>query len=423
VSGRPLRAVRGACVAAAGALMLSGCGLHGLQSYHLPGGATFGQSSYDITVIFDDVTSLQPQSSVRVGNVPVGDVESVAVCKIGSSGCPAPSPGSHGFAAKVKCRIKKSVSLPANTVATLEQTSLLGEKYVALTPPAGQSQGHLPTDGSALLAEGSSTQPDIEDVFGALSLLLNGGGVEQLQTINAELAATLTGRESNVRDLFHQLNTLVGGLDSRRSAIIRALESLDRLSKTLIRERTTVATALTDIAPGLKVLADREPDLTHLLEALSRLGVVAHRVIHETKADTIADLSDLNPILTRFADAGSYLPHALEVVLDYPFPRNVTHGIFGDYTGLLADVDLNASIKTLTGLQLPLNTPTATTKKNGAKHGSRPAHGLKKPKLPLKKLPGRIKGVIPGLPGITGELPLPSKGGGGLLDLLLGGLQ
>ena len=107
----------------------------------------------------------------------------------------------------------------------------------------------------------SRSVPDLEEVFGALSLLLNGGGLEQLQTISTELSAALTGRETNVKGFLHQIDTFIGGLDANKSEIVRALDSLNRLSKSLVDQKQTIATALTDIAPGLKILADREPDL------------------------------------------------------------------------------------------------------------------------------------------------------------------
>src|ERR1700712_3929070 len=99
------------------AFTLTGC--RGLTDVRLPGG-TAGKDPYTVTVIFDDVLNLEQQSSVRVNDVAVGDVQKIT---------------NQGFKARVKLRIKKGVVLPANTYAELRQTSLFGEKYVALGPP------------------------------------------------------------------------------------------------------------------------------------------------------------------------------------------------------------------------------------------------------------------------------------------------
>ncbi|MDX6287499.1 MAG: phospholipid/cholesterol/gamma-HCH transport system substrate-binding protein [Frankiales bacterium] len=392
------------------ALVLSGCGVRGLQSFHLPGGAA-GSNAYEVTVIFRDVTALAAQSSVRVNDVPVGDVDKVDPCLANAVGCPAPSVENNTFLAKVTVRIKKSVTLPENAVAAIKQTSLLGEKYVELSAPSGQQATGKLAPGSFIQEERSRSVPDLEEVFGALSLLLNGGGLEQLQTISTELSAALTGRESNVKGFLHQIDTFIGGLDANKSEIVRALDSLNRLSKSLVDQKQTIATALTNIAPGLKILADQEPDLAKLLEALARLGDVASRVIRETKADTVASLQSLDPVLTKLAQAGTYLPQALEVLVDYPFPRNVSNGIFGDYTGLLADIDLQASLTSLFGMGLLMQSPQATT--TAPPSGATPKG--KTPKLPKLPIP------LPTLPSITGNQGSPNSDG--LLGLLMRGMQ
>ena len=81
-------------------------------------------------------------------------------------------------------------------------------------------------------------------MLSALSLLLNGGSIEQLQVINTELVNVLEGRETDVKDFLQQLNIFVGGLDDQKDQIIRALDSLDRLTARLVNERQVIATAL-----------------------------------------------------------------------------------------------------------------------------------------------------------------------------------
>ena len=155
-----------------------------------------------------------------------------------------------------------------------------------------------------------------------------------------------------------------------------------------------------------------------MLSALSNLGVVATRVINETKDNTVADLASLVPTLQKLAQAGTYLPRALEVLLDYPFPRNATNAIFGDYTGLMADIDLNASVQNLanlTSLGLPVP-PSGSNAKTAPKPGST------LPKLPpLPKAPPLPK--LPPLPGPLSPQQQTNQSTSTLMQLLMGGLQ
>jgi phospholipid/cholesterol/gamma-HCH transport system substrate-binding protein len=116
---------RGWCRAAlAGglAVLLAGCsssGFNGIYSIPLPGGANLGSHPYRVTAQFTNALNLVPQSAVKVNDVAVGRVVSISL-----------PPG--GWKAKVTMEVNGSVRLPANAIAEVTQSSLLGEEYVAL---------------------------------------------------------------------------------------------------------------------------------------------------------------------------------------------------------------------------------------------------------------------------------------------------
>jgi phospholipid/cholesterol/gamma-HCH transport system substrate-binding protein len=385
-----MRGPRALAAAAAAALLLAGCGFRGLDSLPLPGGGGGGRA-YHVTVEFADVLDLVPRSAVKVDDVTVGTVERVWL---------------DGWHAKVRLRVDDSVRLPDNAAATIRQTSLLGEKFVSLARPAHERPVGQLGDGDLIPLAHSGRNVEVEEVLSALSLLLNGGGVAQLKTIEHELNQALGGREDAVRDLVEQLDVLIGGLDSHKAEIVRAIESLDRLSRTLAAQTQTIGDALDKLGPGLKVLADERADLTRMLTALSRLGVVGTRVIAASKADLIADLQALRPILRRLNQAGSDLPNALELLVTFPFPRSATAGIRGDYTNMRATADLD--IKDLYGNLLGGGRPTTPAP---AQPGT--------PTLPPLPVPTTLPVPVPCLPvvGCVGQTTTtttaPPGGGGG----------
>jgi phospholipid/cholesterol/gamma-HCH transport system substrate-binding protein len=355
-------------------LAVSGC--QGVLDLPLPGGAAQGGDVYRVTVEFRDVLDLVPQSAVKVNDITVGAVDKITL---------------DGWHARVRLRLRNSVKLPDNAVAELRQTSLLGEKFVSLSPPADAvPQGRL-GDGDTIPLSRSGRNPEVEEVLGALSLVLNGGGVAQLKTINVELTKAMAGRESDIKGAIHQLDTFIGGLDQQKSDIVRALDGLDHLSATLAAQKDDLATAIDNLGPGLKVLADQRKALTSMLTALSDLGKVGTRVIRASKADTVANLRALQPTLTKLADAGANLPKALEMALTYPFPAAATGAVRGDFTNLriTADIDMRNIIKNLQpsgGPGLPTSLPS-----------------LPVPPLPTVSVPPLPTGVPTGLP----TLPLP----------------
>ncbi|MFC9682451.1 MCE family protein [Streptomyces sp. NPDC056948] len=312
--------------AAVGSLLLSGCEFNGWYDVRLPGGAAADGHAYHVTVEFRDVLDLVPQSAVKVNDVTVGAVEKVEL---------------DGWHARVRLRVADSVKLPANAVAELRQTSMLGEKYVSLSAPPGTAPVGRLGDGGLVPLSRSGRNPEIEEVLSALSALLNGGGVAHLKTITVELNKALKGRENRVRSLLKELNTFLGGLDDQRADIVRALKAVDRLAKRLGKEKKTIAEAVDETPPALKVLADQRRDLTRMLTALSKLGRTGTKVVNASHDDTVADLERLRPILRQLNKAGSDLPDSLELLTTYPFPRNAVDAIKGDYVNLHLTADLD----------------------------------------------------------------------------------
>ncbi|MER7521282.1 MCE family protein [Streptomyces sp. NPDC126499] len=387
---------------AAGSLLLTtGCEFNGLYDVPLPGGAAADGNSYRVTVDFRDVLDLVPQSTVKVNNVTVGTVEKVELV---------------GWHARVRLRVDDAVRLPGNAVAELRQTSMLGEKYVSLSAPTDTAPIGRLTDGASIPLARSGRNPEIEEVLSALSALLNGGGVAQLKTITTELNKALEGREDRVRSLLTELNTFVGGLDAQKKEIVRALQGIDRLAATLAQEKKTIGQALTTVPPALKVLADQRTKLTAMLTSLSALGTTGTKVINASRADLVANLRALQPILRQLNKAGADLPHALELLTTYPFPRNVTDAVKGDYVNLkvTADLDLRSLYGNLADRPAEPGAPTRP-----GKPGQPGLPGL--PGVPAPGLPGVPDPKVPGapLPSATPGAPAPTvPAPGGDLDCL-----
>ena len=72
------RMAKAAALVMVGALALSGCDFN-VYSLPLPGGADLGDDPYAVTVEFNDVLDLVPQSAVKVDDVTVGRVEDISL--------------------------------------------------------------------------------------------------------------------------------------------------------------------------------------------------------------------------------------------------------------------------------------------------------------------------------------------------------
>ena len=331
------RLLRSAAALLAGAVVLTGCDFDGAYDLPLPGHEVDADDAFEVTAYFRDVLNVVPRSPVMVDDVVVGEVGEVE---------------RSGWNARVTLLIRKDVELPDNAIADIRQVSLLGEKYVALEEPKELEPTGRLADGDTIELPQTGRNPEVEEVLGALSFLLSGGGVAQLGTITREANQVMSGREDRLKGLLSSLDSVVGTIDGQKADIINALESLNNLTATLNAEKDTVGEALDAIGPAVDVLNDQHKELVEMLTSLDRLGRVGTRVINASKEDVLTILEDLSPVLRKLREADEQLAPGLNLLVSFPFPQAANNIVQGDYadTSIVADFDLANLYK---GLQIP----------------------------------------------------------------------
>jgi phospholipid/cholesterol/gamma-HCH transport system substrate-binding protein len=358
----------------------TGCDLQP-NSYTFPGQKAVGDDGYTVTVAFDKVENLVPNSNVQLDNVTIGTVTKIKV--------------DDDWRAQVTLRIADDQRLPTDARFAIGQKTLLGAQYVEVstTAPAGKAAGAARAQGAAYLEDGAAvpvaqtgTYPSTEHVLGAASLLLNNGGLSQISTITGELSTALSGRVPQTRDLVEQLDQLLTVLDGNRGDIVHALEALGRLSKNLRANQAVIGSAIDRITPGLRALNEERDDLVRAIRDTGRLGVDAGRVIEINQRAIVANLSSLRPVLSQVGAASSQLVDALKIGFSIPFPAmTTTNAIRGDYANLFTTLDLSATslaqmwlgggaaFQSGDPVTSPLATPTAPRTATGGTHPSAPA--------------------------------------------------
>jgi phospholipid/cholesterol/gamma-HCH transport system substrate-binding protein len=302
-------------------VLATGCKFDGAYDLPLPGGpnTVSEEDGYEITADFTDVLNVVPRTPVMVDDVPVGQVLEVERV---------------GWHAKVTMRVRQDVVLPGVVIAEVRQTSLLGEKYIALAAEASRDASGQLSDGDHIPLAQTGRNPEVEEVLGALSFLLSGGGVAQIKTISQELNAMMSGRSDELRDVLGQVESLVTALNGQKDDLITAFDSVNELSRTLVDEKQVIADALDSMGPALDVLNEQHDALVRMLSELDELGVVGTRVINATKDDLIGQLRHLEPVLRRLADVDNNLVPGLVSLATYPFPLEAADTIKGDYANV-----------------------------------------------------------------------------------------
>lgn len=282
---RPARGWVVGTVTLAAALVLGGCGFS-LQSLPKIGGDI--GPTYPIHAAFANVLNLPDDAQVRVGAEVVGEVASIST---------------RDFAANVTMNIKRSVQLVQGTTAEVRFDNPLGDEYILLQAPASAATAETLRPGSEIPENETSTAPSVEDTFGALSLLLNGGGLNQLQTIIHELNNSFNGNQPQIRSLLSTINGAVTTLAGGQVPVDNALAAIGNLSQKLNGNggagASTIGNGIDSIAPAIGVLAGENTDISNLLSSLSILGSVGTQIAQQAGQNSVNDVKDLLPVVDQ----------------------------------------------------------------------------------------------------------------------------
>jgi phospholipid/cholesterol/gamma-HCH transport system substrate-binding protein len=232
--------------------------------------------------------------------------------------------------------------LPANATATVGQTSLLGSLHVELAPPTDVAPEGKLGDGASIPLKSSHAYPTTEQTLAAVSVLLNGGGLGQLQDVTQALTtAFANGRADDLRTLLGRINQFIGHLNTQTDDIIRAAESLNTLTGQFADQKPVLDRAFHTLPDAVQVLANERD---HLVEALEKLGTFtaqAATTVSNSKKALIQELKDLGPVVESLANAGPALTRSLSLLSTFPFPKEtLSNWMRGDYGNLSLLVDL-----------------------------------------------------------------------------------
>ena len=308
---------------------IPGCGWHGLNSLPLPGTQGTGSGSFLIQAQMPDVNNIEPNSRVRVADVTVGHVTKIE---------------RQGWHALLSMRLNGDVNLPANATVKIGTTSLLGSLHIELAPPTNEPpQGRL-HDGSLIPLSHGGAYPSTEQTLAALSMVLNGGGLGQVQDITEALSTAFRGREQDVRSLIAQLREFTTHLNDQTGDIIAATDSLNNLVGKFAAQQPVLDRALATVPDALAVLNSERDNLVQAADQLGKFSALTVDTVNQTTDNLVKELKQVGPVLESLANAGPSLTRSLSLLATFPFPNETLENFQrGDYANLTAIVDLTLS--------------------------------------------------------------------------------
>ncbi len=291
-----------------------------LDDVPLPGTGVEGET-ITIEADFDEALNLATGAVVKVNGVDSGRVEKVEA---------------RDFHARATMAVQASAELRDGATARLRYTTPLGELFVDVTNPP---EGDVLATGAVLTTKDTTTAPTVEDALSQASLLVNGGGLGQLQTVTKELNAALGGRVDTFRDLLQQTQTFLTQANGTTADVDRALRGLAGVAAELRRRQDVIDAALRDLRPAAKVLRQGTPDLTALLREVERFARSADHLVGKTRTQLLATIHEVEPVLDEIARNKDTYTESLDALVR--LSHSLDSVVPGDYLSTALDLHLD----------------------------------------------------------------------------------
>ena len=279
-------------VVAVTALVASGCSLFG-----------GGGGSYKLVAYFPRAVSLYPSSQVRVLGLPAGSVDAVEVV---------------GTQVKVTMSIDKDVPLPKDVKALISPQSLIGERYVQLSPAWRQGEDKAP-DGMEVHDTIVPVEPD--EALGELKKFLDSLDPNGLGRLINNAADDLQGQGTTLNHALDQVSQLVSTFAAKDTQLADIVDHFDRFTATLSTRETQLGDILATFSQATQVLADERQGIENLLAGLADLSrnglqlVSKHSQQLRTDLDTLTRLAQSIDVnldgLTQLLDSGPQLVNGI----------------------------------------------------------------------------------------------------------------
>lgn len=261
-----------------------------------------GDTSKIVVAHFPRTISVYEGSDVRVLGVPVGTVTRVEPT---------------GTDVTVTMAYDDEVKLPADAKAVIIAPSVVGDRYVQLTP-AYSGTGEVLTDGAELSVEDTSEPLELDQIYDSLDRLnvaLGPRGANKTGALSDLLSVTADnfgGQGTTFRQTVKDFSRLSATLAGNKEELFGSVEALEGFMQTLADNDQTVRQFNQSLADVSTMLAGERQELVAATKNLSVALTAVKGFVEENKDSLSRNISGLNrvsKVLVRQRDALDEILH------------------------------------------------------------------------------------------------------------------
>jgi phospholipid/cholesterol/gamma-HCH transport system substrate-binding protein len=250
------------------------------------------------TAFFSDAGTLALGAPVKLADVPVGSVTGITL---------------DGSRAKVTMSIAQRADVPANVIAKIDRTTILGERFVDLAVPRKPS-GRL---AAGAVIRRTDVVPTVEQVIGAGSEVFGAISASDLAEIVNAGGQGFSGEAAALRQFLDDTSAVAAGYASRTAEIQTVIGSLDRLGTSMAPTSGADADAISNLTDTVKVLAANAARFEQLLQSLNAVSAQGASIISSEYPQIVDQLQALQAVSNQLALHQQDLAELLEWLPDH----------------------------------------------------------------------------------------------------------
>ena len=203
-------------------------------------------------------------------------------------------------------------------MASIGKTSLLGEHYVALTPPDGADAATLPVLSSPAEVPTAAGPPELEEIVERSLRLVGAVATDDVDTVLRQTQEVLDGREEQLVGLVDDLARVTGHYAQRRDQLGAVIDGLARTGRGLADNAPATGELLDEVDDAVAVLARQRRRIVDGLAALRRLATAAEgSMLGDTRGEFEATLAELGPVVGELAADTDRVDALITQVLEF----------------------------------------------------------------------------------------------------------
>lgn len=206
--------------------------------------------------------------------------------------------------------------VPSDVRAQMLPTTLFGERFVALVPPANPSPKTL-GPGDVIPEDRSGNAVELQQVLDNVLPLLTAVQPEKLSATLSAVSRALEGRGDKLGETLSELDAHLREFNPHLPALTRDLKELVKVSNLYADAAPDIVTALTDFTTTSGTLAEKEGELAGTFGATTRTAQDLTAFLRQNKNNIIRLSATGRPTLELLAEYSPSFPCTLRTLAQF----------------------------------------------------------------------------------------------------------